>query len=89
MDAAIAVEDAAPVTLIASKASKRCALDVVQHRVDLGARGRILRGPGDDAGRVAVFGSQRVDDLRGQPRVAAQDYDLGSFLAAVIVLKSA
>lgn len=75
VDAAIGatVKHTGPVVLVTLETSERCPLDVVQHRVDLGGRRRVLRRPSGNAARVSLLGGQRVDDLRGQPRVAAQD----------------
>jgi hypothetical protein len=79
------VKNTAPVVLITPKSCERRPLDVVKHAVDFSGRWRIFRCPGHNTARVSMLGSQRVDELGCESRIASEHSHLSAFFTQVIV----
>lgn len=70
--------------LVGVEAGKRRGLPLLDDLLDLLRGGLVLGRPRDDAGRIAPLVRTGIGDLGDQVRVAAQDRDLGAFLALVV-----
>ena len=80
------VPDGGPGIAIRIEAGPGQALEVVEEIVDLIGRWRIIRGPGNDRGRGAVFEGQGVGDSTDELWIAAHHLDAGAHPAFVICL---
>ena len=66
------------------QAGRHRALEVIQHRVDLGVAGLVFPGPGDDPAAVAPDEGEGITQGGHQRGIAAQHADLSASLAAGI-----